>query len=635
MIRATRDAYVGLENPTWEQWHAWHRAMLDERAAVIARERIDLAAYADPRTAWSDTGLRQLFLFMYDTSFYDRDAGRYRTRELVERWRAMFGRIDSVLLWHAYPRLGFDGRTQFDFYRDMPGGLEKLRVEVTDVLHASGVRVFVDYNPWDVGSHDELADVAAALDADGVMLDTMTEVPADLANAVRRRKEGIVFAPELRPRDADLGQLRQSWAQWFDVGDDSVPSVYRHRWLVPQHVQLAIRRWDSSRRGDIVYGFFNGSGLIVWDNVFGTWNPYSRADRRLIAETGAVFDEYADVFVHGEWSPLTPTGTPGLDANRWDAGSRAIVTLRNRTAAPLAYRIPEDFPAGAVCATFWGERRELRPGDTVGVEPDGVEALVLDARPNVERALAHFDRLSASSDVDRPGYDERGPAPRPVRPPTADRGRHASRATMIEVPGGMFDMKIHHARRECGCYPLGASEHAMWGWHYKDTITHEIRVDVKRYAIRSTTVTNDEFLEFVRASGYGPRDPVRFLRHLSANPGGSLPVTHVSLSDARAFAAWYGQRLPTEAEWQWAAQAGDSRISLLSGGPWELTESEYDDGHTRFVMLRGGSPLPPGESEWLPERGPRPADSHAKYLLLADELDRSESISFRTAVDLD
>ena len=632
LVRTTRDAYVGLENPTWEEWHAWHRAMLAERADVIARERIDLAAYEDAGTAWSDTGLRQFFLFMYDTSFYDRDAGRYRTGELVDRWRALFGRVDSVLLWHAYPRLGFDTRTQFDFYRDMPGGLAKLRAEVSDVLHASGLRVFVDYNPWDVGTYEELAEIVAALDADGVMLDTMTEVPDALAGAVRRRRRGAIFAPELRPRDTDLGQLRQSWAQWFDVGDASTPSIYRHRWIAPRHVQLAIRRWDTSRRGDIVYSFFNGSGLILWDNVFGTWNPYSRADRRLIAETGAVFDGYADVFVHGDWLPLVPTGTPGLDANRWNAGTRAIVTLRNRTPAPLLYRVPEDLPAHATCAAFWGDRRELRPGDTVIVESHGVQALVVDDRPNVERALAHFDRLSASADVDRPGYDERTPRPRPVGTPTAAIGRHAPSAAMIEVPGGVFDMKVRHPRRECGCYPFGTTEQAMWGWHHRDTITHEKRVDMKRFAIRSFPVTNDEFLEFVRVSGYRPLDSLRFLPD---DAGGSLPVTHVSLSDARAYAAWYGQRLPTEAEWQWAAQAGDPRLLSLSGGNWELTESEYDDGHTRFVMLRGGSPLPPGESEWLPERGPRPADSHAKYILLADALDRSESISFRTVADLD
>jgi hypothetical protein len=684
LVRTTRDAYVGLEDPTWEEWSAWHRAMLDERAAALARAKLDPAGYADPQTAWSDATFRQVFLFMYDASFYDRDADRYRTAALLDRWTSSFGRVDSVLLWHAYPRLGFDSRTQFDFYRDWPGGIPRLRTDVTEVLQARGVRVFVGYNPWDAGTYDELAEIVSGLNADGVMLDTMTDAPERLIDAVRGRKRDVVFAPELRPADADLRHVRQSWAQWFDVGDARTPSIYRHRWLVPQHRQLAIRRWDRSRKQDIVYGFFNGSGLILWDNVFGTWNPYSRGDRRLIAQTGAVLDRYQDLFVHGEWLPLVPTGVHGLDANRWDekAGGegRAIVTLRNRTKEVARYRVPAEVSAERTWVAFWGDVREVRAGDTVVVGPEDVQALVLDEPTRARDAIAHFDVLSRRADVALPGYDERCPRPNRVPEPTkvsprvAPGGGKTSSAPMIEMAGGVFDMRIRHERRECGCYPLGATDEAMWGWFYKDVVTHAVRVFLRPFAIRATAVTNGEFLEFVRATRYHPTDGRRFLAHVVRTGDGSLPailpreqeslpVTFVSLSDARAYAEWHRQRLPTEAEWQWAAEGagaglrypwGDEErasagilqsafdastatpqgVMGLSGNAWELTDSEHADGHTRFVMLRGGVCLPPGDSEWLVARGARPNDSHAKYILASDGLDRSETVSFRTVADL-
>jgi formylglycine-generating enzyme required for sulfatase activity len=206
-------------------------------------------------------------------------------------------------------------------------------------------------------------------------------------------------------------------------------------------------------------------------------------------------------------------------------------------------------------------------------------------------------------------------------------------------------------------------------------VTHQRQVSVGPFAMRATAVTNAEFLEFVHASGYRPAEGQNFLKHLPRTEAGllppivsddlgSLPVTFVSLADARAYAEWQRQRLPTEVEWQWAAEgAGEGNrypwggaaasflnalrsafdpitatpqgVMGLSGNAWELTADEYTDGHTRFVMLRGGVYLPPGESEWLPARGARPNDDHAKYLLLSDGLDRSEAVSFRTVVDRD
>ena len=79
LVRTTPDAYLGLDHPTAEEWAAWHRAMLAERSAQLEEAGLDPAGSTDTSTDWSDTTFRQLFLFMYDTSFYDRDAARYRT----------------------------------------------------------------------------------------------------------------------------------------------------------------------------------------------------------------------------------------------------------------------------------------------------------------------------------------------------------------------------------------------------------------------------------------------------------------------------------------------------------------------------------------------------------------------------
>ncbi len=90
------------------------------------------------------------------------------------------------------------------------------------------------------------------------------------------------------------------------------------------------------------------------------------------------------------------------------------------------------------------------------------------------------------------------------------------------------------------------------------------RVYVDAFSLDRHPVTNRQFAWFLQATGYRPDDPRGFLAHWPSPEGPApsqqqLPVVHVSVADALAYAGWLGLRLPTEAEWEKSARGVDGR----------------------------------------------------------------------------
>jgi len=109
---------------------------------------------------------------------------------------------------------------------------------------------------------------------------------------------------------------------------------------------------------------------------------------------------------------------------------------------------------------------------------------------------------------------------------------------------------------------------------------HEVWVD--HFLIAKYTITNHEYETFVKASKYPVAPPYGKDPNFS-NP--MQPIAGVSWFDANAYCQWLAEltgsayRLPTEAEWEYAARSGNSKNIY----PWgSKTWQEWPELHARF-----------------------------------------------------
>ncbi|RZJ52901.1 MAG: formylglycine-generating enzyme family protein [Flavobacterium sp.] len=198
---------------------------------------------------------------------------------------------------------------------------------------------------------------------------------------------------------------------------------------------------------------------------------------------------------------------------------------------------------------------------------------------------------------------------------------------MVWIPGGEFSMGSNVAD-ESLCSIKGVTKDAA--------PIHRVYVD--GYFMDETEVTNEQYAEFVKATGYitvAEQKPTKeefptaneedlvtgsviftptpaavnlnnFLlwwryepntdwKH-PEGPQSSIkgkekyPVVHITYEDATAYAKWAGKRLPTEAEWEFAARGGKT------GNLYAWGNSLKPDGKFQANIYQGHFPIKHGDT---------------------------------------
>ncbi len=138
---------------------------------------------------------------------------------------------------------------------------------------------------------------------------------------------------------------------------------------------------------------------------------------------------------------------------------------------------------------------------------------------------------------------------------------------LVTIPGGSFQM--------------GRSDVPKLDKFFGDQFPAHT-VTVSTFLIAKTETSNEEYAEFIKEKNYQP--PQDWKNGKPPEGDEKLPVTFVSMNDAKAYADWVSQklskpcRLPTEEEWEYAARNGSQATSFPWGDSWQPSSANVNRG---------------------------------------------------------
>lgn len=730
------DAYTG-------KWQEGLRRAFQERV-LYDIETFDNSLYEREDLKWVRHTYVSHLIYGWDHQFYESETGKYTLMEFLKRGQKWYGGDDFIGIWPTWPSLGLDQRNQWDLFRDLPGGLEKIN-EIAELSRAEGARFFICYNPWDEDTRAEshyagMADLVSKIGADGVVIDTRGSSSREMQEAVDSVRLGVIMYSEgmAVPRDMPgIVSGRVHNALYYP------PLLNLNKLIKPDFAifRVAELAYEPIRR-EYATSFFNGYGTEL--NIFKPGRPdWIEDDYRFFGETVRILRENTTNFVQYDYVPLIGTLSDSIYVNQWPGKGKSIYTIFSLI--PEGFEGPlfeVDLPDGMHLVDLWNHK-ELKPvenegsiyapvkidafhsrwlgtnnegavgaiavlpeilnveltGDTLGLKAGtGDQIKIWAGKPAYEKSplilssgshqislYSIFGRFEGDFIIqlfeggelldERIVYIQPG-TPRLISKSTSTTLASECPEGMIEIPSGMFRWKTSNGDAFIP-YPEVPDTSLM---------------QMGKFFMDKHPVTNKQFKEFIDQSGYWPDDTVNFLQHwvdgkpLKADE--DKPVVYISWEDAIAYAVWAGKRLPTESEWQYAAQTPDLRpwpwgegegitrekqwvtntltvnrlsgvdptlcntgngtldpvgnypaganpygLEDLVGSVWQMTNDLYDNGSFNFVILKGGSYFSPSSSWWYVQGGPRELHYRQMLLRVSRGFERNGTVGVRCVVD--
>src|SRR5664280_754794 len=720
--KVTYNLYAGIFRGEWQQCL---RLMFRDRY-LYDLEKFDNSLFERDDLAWIRDSYLIILEMAWDRDFYDRLSGRYNYGDMLKRSIEQFGFIDVFCLWPAWPRLGLDQRNQWDLYRDLPGGTAQLR-NFGRLSRTYGTRFFISAMPWDKNTRNEdeykgMARIIYETEADGVVLDSRGNSSPELQAAADSVRKGVIMYSEGMAVVKDMQGIT---AGRVHNAIFLSPELNLNKLIKPDFAIFRVCDvGENIIHREIAISFFNGYGNELQMARPGGRDENYTNDLDYLARTTFVLRQNNDAFLDKDWTPLVETTVDNVFVNKWNSGDKTVYTVLNMNPAGISGRLfsvaasqdkhfvsiwnhekilhetengklfiparADGWPAqlsgtrkeGSVdcIAEFPDILKSELSGDTIAIRnPISGITKIWKGNPSYKTTFKEYrirrDTLIRIKDMF--GYYEgkvvvqlienkllkdedvltlKGGKPWLISRPELTGLAVSTAPDMVLVPGRTFSFNVT-TREDFILYP--------------EVSGRLFRID--SFLIDKYPVTNAQYFEFLVATGYIPADTTRYLRNWESGMfkqgQEKYPVAYLSFEDMKAFAKWAGKRLPTEAEWQLAAQGIDNRrwpwgdefhgtncnnafdrptpvdaftkgqspygVMDMVGNVWQMTGDMYFNGSDYFSVIRGGSYYRPDSSWWYIEGGPQELDKTQIMLLVSPGFDRSATVGFRCVKDID